>query len=118
MPIPKKRKDEDKQAFVSRCMGDSVMKKDYPNNQQRVAICLDQATADCGCVEAADFKMQIELYGYEEEITEDNFYGKIFAKRKSVWVKIISQQNLEIQTVQIQKLGKEQNQMVVEMRWQ
>lgn len=74
MPIPKKRKDEDKQAFVSRCMGDSVMKKDYPNNQQRVAICLDQATADCGCVEAADFKMQIELYGYEEEITEDNFY--------------------------------------------
>ena len=74
MPIPKKRKDEDRQAFVSRCMGDSVMKKDYPNNQQRVAICLDQATADCGCVEAADFKMQIELYGYEEELTEDNFY--------------------------------------------
>ena len=74
MPIPKKRKNEDKQAFVSRCMGDSVMKKDYPNNQQRVAICLDQATADCGCVEAADFKMQVELYGYEEEITEDNFY--------------------------------------------
>lgn len=74
MPIPKKRKNEDKQAFVSRCMGDNVMKKDYPDNKQRVAICLDQATADCGCVEAADFKMQVELYGYEEEITEDNFY--------------------------------------------
>jgi hypothetical protein len=74
MPIPKKRKDEEKQAFVSRCMGDKVMKKDYPNNQQRIAICLDQATADCGCVEAADFKMQMENYGYEEEINEENFY--------------------------------------------
>jgi len=74
MPLPKKRKNEDKQAFVSRCMGDNVMKKDYPDNKQRVAICLDQATADCGCVEAADFKMQVENYGYEEELNEDNFY--------------------------------------------
>ena len=74
MPIPKRRKDEEKQAYVSRCMGDKVMNKDYPDSKQRVAICLDQATADCDCVEAADFKMQIENYGYEEEITEDNFY--------------------------------------------
>jgi len=74
MPIPKRRKNEEKQTFVSRCMGDEVMKKDYPNNQQRIAICLDQATADCGCVEAADFKMQMENYGYEEEVNEENFY--------------------------------------------
>jgi hypothetical protein len=74
MPIPKRRKDEEKQAYVSRCMGDKVMNKDYPDGKQRVAICLDQATADCDCVEAADFKMQFENYGYEEEITEDNFY--------------------------------------------
>jgi hypothetical protein len=74
MPIPKRKKDEDKTQFVSRCLGDSVMKKDYPNNSQRVAICLDQATADCDCVEAADFKMQLELYGYEEDIDDDNFY--------------------------------------------
>jgi hypothetical protein len=74
MPIPKKRKNEEKQAFVSRCMGDKVMKKDYPDNKQRVAICLDQATADCGCIEAADFKMQVETYGYEEELNEENFY--------------------------------------------
>jgi hypothetical protein len=42
MPIPKIKKDEDKQKFVSRCMGDETMKKDYPNTQQRVAICLGQ----------------------------------------------------------------------------
>jgi hypothetical protein len=74
MPIPKKNKDEDKTKFVARCMGDNVMKKDYPSNSQRVAICLGQATADCDCVEAADFKMQLELFGYEEDINDDNFY--------------------------------------------
>jgi hypothetical protein len=55
-------------------MGNEVMKKDYPDEKQRVAICIGQATADCDCVEAADFQRQIELFGYEEEITEENFY--------------------------------------------
>lgn len=42
MPIPKPEKNEDKQKFVARCMGNTVMKKDYPNTQQRLAICLGQ----------------------------------------------------------------------------
>ena len=42
MPIPKLGKKEDKQKFVARCMGDETMKKEYPNNQQRIAICLGQ----------------------------------------------------------------------------
>jgi hypothetical protein len=74
MPLPNKNKDEQKDAFVSRCMNNDTMKKEYPDEKQRVAICIQQATADCGCVEAADFQMQVEAYGYEEEITEDNFY--------------------------------------------
>lgn len=71
--MPKRRKDEDKTKFVARCMGDKVMKKDYPDNNQRVAICLDQATAGCDCVEDADFRLTFEQ-GYEEEINEDNLY--------------------------------------------
>ena len=43
MPIPDKRKNEDKQNFVARCMGDEVMKKDYPDTKQRIAICLSQS---------------------------------------------------------------------------
>jgi hypothetical protein len=43
MPIPSKNKDEDKQAFISRCMGDEIMKKDYPDTKQRVAICIGQS---------------------------------------------------------------------------
>ena len=42
MPIPNKKSNEDKQKFVSRCMGNETMKKDYPDVKQRVAICLGQ----------------------------------------------------------------------------
>lgn len=74
MPMPSKRKDEEKDSFVSRCMSDETMRKDYPDEKQRVAICIQQATAECGCIEAADFQFQVENYGYEEELTEENFY--------------------------------------------
>jgi hypothetical protein len=42
MPIPQPNKNEDKQKFVARCMGDEVMKKDYQDTKQRIAVCLSQ----------------------------------------------------------------------------
>ncbi|NDC71881.1 MAG: hypothetical protein EBZ62_00300 [Sphingobacteriia bacterium] len=42
MPIPDKHTDEDKQKFISRCMSDEVMKKEYPDTKQRAAICISQ----------------------------------------------------------------------------
>lgn len=42
MPIPQRKENEDNQKFVSRCMGNETMKKDYPDVKQRVAICLGQ----------------------------------------------------------------------------
>jgi hypothetical protein len=42
MPIPKPEKNEDKQKFVARCMANETMKKEYPDNQQRIAVCLGQ----------------------------------------------------------------------------
>lgn len=50
MPIPSRKQNEDKNKFVSRCMGDSVMKKDYPDSKQRVAICLGQTRKNKGCL--------------------------------------------------------------------
>src|SRR5215468_905116 len=38
MPIPKPNKGENQADFISRCMSDSVMKADYPQNQ-RLAVC-------------------------------------------------------------------------------
>lgn len=42
MPIPKPKQNEDSQKFVARCMGNETMKKDYPDQKQRIAICLGQ----------------------------------------------------------------------------
>lgn len=42
MPIPKPENNEDKQKFLSRCMSDETMKKDYEDSKQRVAVCLSQ----------------------------------------------------------------------------
>jgi HK97 family phage prohead protease len=42
MPMPKPKKDETKDEFIERCMGDSVMNEDYPDNDQRYAVCLSQ----------------------------------------------------------------------------
>ncbi len=41
MPIPKPRKDETKDAFHSRCMSNSVMKKEFPEIDKRNAVCYD-----------------------------------------------------------------------------
>ena len=38
MPLPKRNKDEDAKNFVNRCMSSDVMKEEYPNQQQRVAV--------------------------------------------------------------------------------
>lgn len=39
MPLPKPNKDEARKDFTNRCMGDSIMNKEYPNQDQRFAIC-------------------------------------------------------------------------------
>jgi hypothetical protein len=42
MPIPQPEKDEDRQKFISRCMSDETMKKDYKDTNQRISVCLGQ----------------------------------------------------------------------------
>jgi hypothetical protein len=42
MPIPKPNANEDDKKFVTRCMGNETMKKEYPDSKQRVAICIGQ----------------------------------------------------------------------------
>lgn len=73
MPIPSRKENEDKTSFMSRCMSDNTMSKEYPNSDQRVAICMSKATEFCSKLEAADFEFNFTAYGYEEELTEDNF---------------------------------------------
>jgi len=39
MPIPKPRKGEKEDKFISRCMGSGVMKEEYKDVKQRLAVC-------------------------------------------------------------------------------
>ena len=39
MPIPQPNKRENKQEFVIRCMGDDTMNKEFPDTDQRLAVC-------------------------------------------------------------------------------
>lgn len=41
MPQPKPRKIEDKDKFIERCMEDNIMKDEYPDRKQRLAVCYD-----------------------------------------------------------------------------
>jgi hypothetical protein len=45
MPLPKRNKDEEAKNFVNRCMSSDVMKEEYPSQQQRIAVCVNQSRA-------------------------------------------------------------------------
>lgn len=42
MPLPVPEKNEDKQRFIQRCMSDDVIKQEFPDQKQRVAVCYSQ----------------------------------------------------------------------------
>ena len=42
MPLPKPNLGEDRSEFVSRCMGDDKVIQEFPDNDQRVAVCSTQ----------------------------------------------------------------------------
>ena len=73
MPLPKKGEKETPEEFMSRCMGDDKAKTEFPDQKQRTAICMGRACKELDYVEAGDFKFTYEAYGYEEELTQDNF---------------------------------------------
>lgn len=41
MPIPKPGKKEEQKEFMPRCLGDEVMRKEFKDFKQRVAVCLN-----------------------------------------------------------------------------
>lgn len=48
MPIPKRKPDEDRTDFLSRCMSNETMNKEYPDNAQRYAVCVNSSKESKG----------------------------------------------------------------------
>ena len=42
MPLPTPTPNESKNEFVARCMSDAKMQGEYPDAQQRIAVCIVQ----------------------------------------------------------------------------
>lgn len=43
MPLPKRNKGQDKSDFLKICMENETMLKEYPDEKQRYAICIEQS---------------------------------------------------------------------------
>lgn len=56
MPLPKRGEKEPRKDFMSRCMGDQVMNKEYPDQSQRAAVCMSKATEGLSLIEAVDLQ--------------------------------------------------------------
>ena len=41
--MPHPLKNEQRKEFISRCIGDSKMNKEFPNQKQRIAVCYSYA---------------------------------------------------------------------------
>lgn len=39
MPLPIPKRNESRKDFITRCMGDPIMVREYKNTDQRLAIC-------------------------------------------------------------------------------
>lgn len=46
MPLPKKSPGESKEDFIQRCMDDETMKREFPDEGQRYAICYSRGSVD------------------------------------------------------------------------
>jgi ATP-dependent Clp protease protease subunit len=55
MPIPTPNKGEKEQDFIDRCMGNETMKTDYPERDQRYAICLRSWEKEHGTSDMKNF---------------------------------------------------------------
>jgi hypothetical protein len=71
MPIPKRKENEDRSDFLSRCMSDPKMNEEYPDNAQRYAVCNQSAKGSLQQEIQDVYYMQ--NFGSTEELTEDNF---------------------------------------------
>jgi hypothetical protein len=89
MPLVKPKNKEKKSEFVSRCIGDTTINKDFPDQKQRIAVCYsqwEQAKKEASAhveFENEEFLIFLEseclecdetIKASEEELTLENLY--------------------------------------------
>ena len=57
MPLPQKGEKESSKDFMSRCMSNNKVKKEFPDRSQRAAVCMSKAGEDLSLIEAVDLQI-------------------------------------------------------------
>ena len=86
MPLPRKIKKESPEKFMSRCMSDDKMKSEYPDQEQRTAICLSKACENSSYIDASNLILKYKSEGkfkYKDPVTGE-FY---FFERQGIYRK-------------------------------
>jgi hypothetical protein len=73
MPLPTPKTNESKKDFMSRCMGSSVMGTEFPDEDQRVAVCSTQ----WGSIERSDKEPSIRMIRKDEEGFERIVFAEV-----------------------------------------
>ena len=81
MPIPSPNQDEKTKDFVNRCMSNASMNQEYPDNRQRMAVCMQQTQKQsksivANVIDYLDSWLNCDVCDSEgnvEEITLQNF---------------------------------------------
>ena len=97
MPLPKPTVGEDRDSFVSRCMSDSKVTSEFPDSDQRLAVCMSQYEGKQMTEEQVDLEEYIEeqeaksetmdiAFEYKAEANEEEQgvftgYGSIFGNK-------------------------------------
>ena len=55
-------------------MSSDKIAKEFPDRDQRLAVCMSKACEGLEAIAAADLRYNIEELGYTEDLNEDNFY--------------------------------------------
>ncbi len=94
MPIPRPGSDESHDDFMDRCMGDSVMTDEYPESDQRAAVC--QRAWDARGASAGLDGAKVASLWVERDAEFDGFGGKTVKLTGTLSAKAASPGDLEI----------------------
>ena len=79
MPIPSPENKENKQKFLQRCMSSDVMKKEYPNKDQRVAVCINKTKGHTGSlIESVHDNLMASNCSWDDEWDEFTWETEAF----------------------------------------
>jgi len=80
MPLPSPKSNEEKKDFISRCVSNNIMKSEFADNKQRVAVCYSLFKRKDEATETIDklnnIEQKLDMVSHIEDLQEGNAHTK------------------------------------------